>query len=157
MIRTTNDSARFNANIPASPGSDRPASTAPDAHGATGAPSTPAQPAPLQEQAQNTGLADLKRLSQSLKPRRHAASSASKQLDHLFAQPPGAQQPTAAVEFSTPIRLTTLPGLPKRRPAGLENVRSLKQQSRTLLQEMAAPTARTLLLSSLFQPETPER
>lgn len=144
MISTTNDLSRSNLHHLSSPGSATP--------GSAGA----SLPEPIQPQPLNAGLADLKRLSQSLKPRRQAAAGTAEQTHRNLEQPVEHARRHAKEQFSMPARLVPLPDLPARRPVGLDNISSMKRHSRQLLEQMAGPSARALLVSSLFQsPVTP--
>ncbi len=105
----------------------------------------------------NAGLAELKRLSQSLKPHAQSASGGPDPIFRNLEQPRDQLRRNVAAQFSTPARLATASHLPQRRPASLEGVRSLKQQSFLMLEQMAGPSARALLDSSLFQSRLSDR
>ena len=155
MIRTPTDLSRFTSTRPASQGNDGASGVRAGTTGSTDTSATTASPA-SQNQVSNASLANLKRLSQSLKPRRQAAPGTAGQMDRLAEQPIGPAQVQASESLQAPAHLVAPSGLPRRRPVSLDNVSALNQLSMTMLEQMAGPSARTLLQSSLFQ-STPAR
>ena len=138
MIRTPHDLSRFIPARSASQGNDG----ATDTSTATPSPASP-------NHVSNASLANLKQLSQSLKPRRQAAPGTAGQVDRFAKQPIGPAQATES--FQAAAHLIAPSGLPRRRPVSLENIAALNQHSRATLERMAGPSARAMLLSSLFQ------
>ena len=152
MIKASNDFSRSNLNHTAPHGSDPGARDG--MPGKAGVASSSPQSA-QSAQASNAGLAELKRLNQTLKPRRQAAAGAAgprgQALEVSVAHLPSQPQPSVADRFSPRTMLAPLPDLPKRRLVGIEDICSMNQQSKLLLEKMAGPSARTLLQSPLFQ------
>lgn len=151
MIKASIDLSRFHLDRPTPNGRDNATAdgSAASDRGSAQAGLQPAVPQPLQRP--NAGLADLKRLNQSLKPRRHLAAGGAQALDDDPEQSGYYPQQQIAAQRKSTARFVTAVDLPRRRPASLDDVRTMKLQSMLLIEQMAGPSARALLQSPIFQ------